>query len=117
MDRCMLVLMLCVAFTGCATTPAGGQRIDGSSAASAEASWKRMLDQAAPRERMALLTAMVEINLQGVETAYDVAGNKDLHKLSISRIRDKVDGMTAGELLEYADEVSTVDIELEVSPR
>ena len=113
MKKILLAACLVLSLAACATTPVTPLTIDGSTNAPAEASWARMLEEVDSRKRMELLTAMVAINLQGVESVYDVAGNEDLHKLSISRVREQLDGMTADEILAYAGEVSTVKIRIE----
>ena len=113
MKKTLLAASLVLSLAACATTPVTPLTIDGSTDAAAEASWARMLGAVDSRKRMELLTAMVAINLQGVESVYDVAGNEDLHKLSISRVREQLDGMTADEILAYAGEVSTVKIRIE----
>ena len=113
MKNSLLAASLVMFLAACATTPAGPMAIDGTTAATAEASWERMLDTVDPATRMALLQAMIQINLQGVDSVYDIAGNDDMKQLSISRIREQVDGMTADEIVALGEQVGTVKIEVQ----
>ena len=117
LKRLMFAVLAACLVAGCATTPAAPLTIDGSTDATAEASWARMLDQVDPHTRIELVTGLIAINLQGVETVYDVVGNEDLHEASISNVREQVDGMTAEEFLQYAGDVSTVEIKVKVPRR
>jgi hypothetical protein len=88
-------------------------RLDASSDESAQASWKIMVDTAPPKTRKKLLEAMLKINLAGAQSPTDKAADPGPQGLGITRIKDKVAGMTAKEIIEYGDRVSTVKI---VSP-
>lgn len=100
--------------TGC-TTPGGPRkeiRIDATSAESAEATFKAMVDDAPPRQREKLLGAMIAINFAGIQSAYEVVRDPSLESVSIGRIKEQVAGMTADEILAYAEKVSTVQMEV-----
>jgi len=86
-------------------------RIDASSNAAAQASWDRMLAESNSQTQQKLLGALVQINLAGVNSALEVASNPDLQSLSVSRIKDKVAGLTAEQIIDLAGRVSTVKIE------
>ncbi|MBN8728607.1 MAG: hypothetical protein J0H15_13020 [Xanthomonadales bacterium] len=85
-------------------------RLDGSSNAAAEATWKRIVEAAPPAERRKLLEAVIRINLAGVHSAYEVVGNPEFQELGIARIKDQVDGMTAAEIIAYGEKVGTVKV-------
>jgi len=86
-------------------------RIDASSDASAQTSWNQMLAQASRQTQQKLQVAMLQLNLSGVNSAYEVVGSPDLQNLSIMRIKDKVAGLTAEQIIELADRTSTVKVE------
>jgi hypothetical protein len=99
---------------GLAALTAGARepiRLDASSAEAAEASWKQMVGSAHGGKKQKLLEAMLKINLAGVQSGYEVVGNRDLQSLGIARIRDKVAGMSAEEIIELGERVGTVKIE------
>lgn len=114
MRNLLFATLFAVAAAACATTPAEPVTIDGSTDATAEASWARMLDEADRHTRIELMTALIAINLQGVESVYEIVGNDDLKTASIANVREQLDGMTADEVLAYAGEVATVEIKVQV---
>lgn len=89
----------------------GVLRLDASSDASAESSWKEMLDTASPDKRQKLVAAMLEINLAGVKSATQVFEMPDRDQIGIARIKDKVAGMTADQIIDLGKKVSTVRVE------
>lgn len=107
-------LLLAIALSACATTGSerSSTRIDAATVETAEASFKRMADEQPAAKRNELLAAMIVINLAGVQSAYDVARNPALQSPSIGRIKDRVAGMTADEIIAYAATVSTVKTEI-----
>nr|WP_298128715.1 hypothetical protein [uncultured Pseudoxanthomonas sp.] len=86
-------------------------RLDASSDAAAEASWKAMHQEASPEQKRELPLAMLKINLAGTKSAYDVVGDPELQSLGIARIKDKVAGMTADEIIALGNRVSTIKAE------
>ena len=89
----------------CASAQPAALRFDGSSDAAAEASWTRMVNGAPAAQRQKLLIAMLKLNLDGVDSAYQVVGNPEFDELGIARIKDKIDGMTANEIIALAERV------------
>jgi hypothetical protein len=88
-------------------------RLDATSAASAQESFQRMLEGASGAKRNELLVAMLKLNMSGVRSAYEVVAKPELQSLSIARIKDRVAGMTAEEIIALADSTSEVEIEIE----
>ena len=86
-------------------------RIDGSSDASVQASWNRMLARANRQTKQKLQVALLQLNLSGVNSAYEVVNNPDLQNISIVHIKDKVAGLTAEEIIDLANRTSTVKVE------
>jgi hypothetical protein len=86
-------------------------RLDGSSAQAAESSWKAMTDSVSDAKKQKLLVAVIKINLAGVQSAHEVVADPGLQNLGIARIRAKVSGMTADEIIDLGERVGTVRIE------
>lgn len=86
-------------------------RVDASSNASAKASFDRMQHAASPAMRQQLAIALLKINLAGVMSAHEVVGNPELASMGIERVKDRVSGMTADEIVAYGEQVSTVRVE------
>ncbi|MBD9470868.1 hypothetical protein [Pseudoxanthomonas sp. PXM01] len=86
-------------------------RLDASTDATAEASWKAMHEEASPEQKQKLALAMLKINLAGTHSAHDAARDPALQTLGITGIKDKVSGMTAEEIIALADRVSTITAE------
>ncbi|MBW8368880.1 MAG: hypothetical protein K0M70_13600 [Arenimonas sp.] len=86
-------------------------RLDATTVQSAQMSFQRMSEELPQNKKQELVMAMIAINLSGVGSAYDVVRNAELQSPSIGRIKDRVAGMTAEEIIAYAANVSTVKIE------
>jgi hypothetical protein len=86
-------------------------RLDASSDEAAEATWETMIDSATPAMKKKLLEAMLKINLSGVQSATEMIDNPELKSFGITRIKDKVAGLNAEEIIELGERVSTVKIE------
>lgn len=86
-------------------------RLDASSDAAAEASWKAMHEEASPEQKRELPLAMLKINLAGVQSAYEAVADPALQSFGITRIKDKVSGMTAEEIIALGNRVSTIKLE------
>jgi len=87
-------------------------RIDGSSAEAAEKSYERMSSQLSPKRRQDLALAMLKINLIGVNSAKETIDNPELLNMGIGRIKERISGMTADEIIKYADANSTVKVQM-----
>ena len=72
-----------------------------------------MLGSLKPDEQQALLIALVEINLIGVESVEEMAGNVDLQHPSAARVRNRIAGMTAREMIDFAKKNSTTTASVE----
>ncbi len=77
-------------------------RIDGSSDQAAERSFQKMMGERDRDAQMQLAMAMLQINMAGVSSASEMLANPELRNPSITRIRDRVDGMTAEEMIALA---------------
>ena len=110
-----LLMSLALAFllSCCATAGSTGQtpRIDATSVATAERSFREMMDALSPDKQHQLALAMLALNLGGVSSAYEAASNPELQSPSISRIKDDVNGMSAEEIIALAARTSTVKFE------
>lgn len=85
-------------------------RIDATSDKSVEQSFKRMnksLDQDAQIE---LVTAIVKLNMVGINSAEEMLADPELRSPGPVRIKDRIAGLTAAEIIELADKTSTVRI-------
>ncbi|MBF6023436.1 hypothetical protein [Lysobacter niastensis] len=74
-------------------------RIDGTTDQSANESFNRMVEQIAPEKRMDLQVAMLLIVMDGVGSAKEAMTRPELRNPSIVLIKDRVNGMTADELI------------------
>ena len=104
------------AICSCASTSLSASqpvRLDATSDATAEKSFKRMLNQASAARQQKLAIAMLKLNMVGVQSVYDVAASPELQSPSIVRIKDRVAGMTAEEIIDLADRTSDVKIEVQ----
>ena len=110
MSRLIVAAALALALA-CRSFAASPPRLDATSAQSAQTTWNGMLNAATPQVRQELLVAMLKINLAGVQSASDPAGTPPPGGFGIVRIKDKVAGMTAPEIISYANKVSTVKLE------
>lgn len=98
---------------GCTTVAAqhAADRIDSSSSQAAEASYKIMMEGRSQADQKKLALAVLVLNMQGVKSAFDVVNNPELESPSIVRIREKVAGMTAGQIIALAAKNPSVRIE------
>jgi len=80
----------------------GPIRIDGSSDSAANESFKRMLAQLPTDRQRKLLSALVQLYVSGVHSAYEVVDNPKFQNMSAAGVKDKIAGMTADEIVEYA---------------
>jgi hypothetical protein len=106
-----------VAFTvlGVASLPFAHEvaRIDASSNAAAQKSFERMNMQLSKKRQQDLAVAVVEINTIGVNSANEVIDNPELQNMGIQRIKERVSGMTADEIIKYANANATVKLHID----
>ncbi|MDR7133908.1 hypothetical protein J2X06_001092 [Lysobacter niastensis] len=111
--KAALALGFAILLGGCAAS--GGShsvaRIDASSEAAAEASYKAMMRQLSEPKKRQLGLAVVMLNMVGVNSVYEVINNPELKAPSVGRIKDRVAGMSADEIIALAAKTSTVRIE------
>ena len=70
-----------------------------------------MIAEAHGVKKQQLVGAMLQLNFNGVNSAIEIASSPALQHPSILRIKDKVAGMTADEIIDLAKHTSTVKIE------
>ncbi|MBB1062007.1 DUF6694 family lipoprotein [Marilutibacter spongiae] len=118
MKKEALAACLAIALAACAAsgTRPDAPRLDATSDASAQSSFKQMIEALPGEQRIQLQLAMVAINLKDVKSAYEVVNDPSLQSPSIVRIKEEVDGMTAQEIIDYAAEVADMQMEVEVGP-
>lgn len=91
-------------------------RLDATSEATAHASFQQMMDHADDRGKRDLAIAMGKINLEGVQSAYDLVQRPELQTMSIGRIKDRVAGMTAEEIVALANSIDGVEMRVTPAP-
>ena len=97
-----LIVMLLAGFSTTSDAGAWGAiRIDGSSDEAANKSFNEMVRSLTPSKQRKVVTAVALINMAGVHTAYDVLNNPDRQEMSAAKIKDKISGMTADEIIEF----------------
>ncbi len=84
-------------------------RIDASSGAAA-ASFARMIESLPKNERQELQIAILVLNMYGVSSVYEAIKDPALRHPSIERIRDRVAGMTADEIIGSSKEVTSIEV-------
>lgn len=108
----LTLLLLCF----CALASPGADeslRIDGSSDKSAQQSYNAMLNDASKKQQQELIIAMIKLNMEGVKSAHELVDNKELQNPSIIRIKDRVDGMNAEEIIDLAHQTSDMKIKVQ----
>jgi hypothetical protein len=88
-------------------------RIDASSDAAANVSFGQMVDSLPARKRQQLQIAVLILNMEDVSSAYEVVNNPELQHPSIERIKGRVAGMTADEVIRLSKSVKTVRAEVQ----
>jgi hypothetical protein len=86
-------------------------RLDASTDETTVASWNAMVGAASPTQRQQLLEAMLKINLAGINSANEMLSTPDTDSLGIVRIKEKVSGLTAEQIIDLSNKVSTVRVE------
>ncbi|MEP6907839.1 MAG: hypothetical protein ABI858_07670 [Pseudoxanthomonas sp.] len=116
MFKHLFITLAMVVICSCATSSPSAPlsvRLDATSDASAKQSFERMLDQASGKKKQELAIAMFKLNMVGVKSAYEVVASPELQSLSITRIKDRVAGITADEIIDLANRMSEVKIEVQ----
>jgi hypothetical protein len=101
MNANSIVVCASFLFAGAAAA-AQGIHIDGSSEAAANRSYQRMVNSLDGKNKDALITAVLQLNMVGVESAGDAPANA-----TAGRIRDRIGGLTAAEIVELAHRTAT----------
>lgn len=110
----LLALMLGTALAACASTANNrtAPTLDASSAASAETSYKNMHRSLPQTKQVELALAVMAINFIGVNSAHEVANNPQLQQPGVARIKDRIAGMTADQIITYAAANATTKMEV-----
>lgn len=104
-----------LAISSCAATSQNlsqALRLDATSDVTAQKSFDKMLDQSSAKKQQDLTIAMVKLNMVGVKSAHEVVENPALQKPTIARVKDRVAGMTADEIIDFANRTSDVKVEV-----
>ena len=88
-------------------------RIDGSTDQTAQKSYNMMLSNTSKEQQQELVIAMIKLNMKGVKSAHEVAGNQDLQSPSIKNIKTLVHDMTVEEIINLANEISDIQIKVQ----
>ena len=111
--RLVVGLLLLAGLVASASAPAAPRPVtlDARSDASAQRSYEKMMRGRSDAQKVALALAVMQINLEGVNSAYELAADPGLKELGINRIRERVAGMTADEIIALGERVSSVRME------
>ncbi|KRG75742.1 hypothetical protein ABB30_11355 [Stenotrophomonas ginsengisoli] len=113
----LFTLLLGTTLAACASS--GSEKatltLDASNAATAEASYKQMQRSLPQAKQVELAMAVMAINFIGVNSAYEVVNNPELQQPGVARIKDRIAGMSAEQIIAYAASNSTTKVEV-VSP-
>jgi tellurite resistance protein len=112
MFRKALNLLLTAALLSVASVQAKEPiRIDASSNATATTSYGQMIESLPARKRQQLQIAVLILNMDGVSSAHEVVNDPELQHPSIVRIKDRVSGMTADEVIRLSKRVGGIRVE------
>lgn len=96
-----------------APTRNGALRIDATSRESAHASFMAMMKRLPKAKQEKLAAAVLVINMEGVKSVHEAIRDPELQSPSIERIKDTVAGMTADEIIAYADRTGDVQVKVQ----
>jgi len=84
-------------------------RIDAATSASAEASWDRMVTETSEETRSKLRIALYQLNAVAANASglRGIAYHSALQDPSVVRVKDKVAGLTAEQIIELANQTSS----------
>jgi hypothetical protein len=99
-----------VALVSMAALAAQPVTIDASSEQSAQESYTKMFDSLSGSKRVQLQMAILLINMDGVGSASEMMADPELRNPGIKRIRDRVAGMTADQIIDEAKKVTSVKL-------
>lgn len=112
MFRKALNLLLTAALLSVASVQAKEPiRIDASSNVAATTSYGQMIESLPARKRQQLQIAVLILNMDGVSSAHEVVNAPELQHPSIVRIKDRVSGMTADEVIRLSKRVGGIRVE------
>lgn len=107
-SKAMMAVVMCLLFFFMhAAIAAEPLRIDGSTDQSANESFKRMIEEASPEKSRELQMAGLLIIMDGVGSAKEAIDRPELRNPSISLVKDRVNGMTADELIALSKKSTT----------
>ncbi|MEO8923863.1 MAG: DUF6694 family lipoprotein [Caldimonas sp.] len=109
----LLVVFAMTALLGCAGGPTSVNkplRIDASSDASVERSMAAMMASLKYDEQIQLAMAILQLNMAGVSSARQLIGNPDLQHPSAAKVKDRIAGKTADEIIALAKRTATTKI-------
>lgn len=113
MKRISIKTSLCILLAVMATgSLSAGEptRLDASSDQAALNSFNLMLAELPRDKQEDLQFAMLKINMDGVGSAAEMLADPALRTPTIARIKDRVAGMTAAEIMAEADAVTSVEM-------
>jgi hypothetical protein len=85
-------------------------RIDGSSDKAVEGSYARMLGSLKGNQQIELGTAIIQLNLVGISSAREMLADPALRNPGPVRIKDRIAGLTAAEIIALAKKTATTRI-------
>ena len=88
-------------------------RIDASSDRKVETSYKRMFRSLDAQRQMQLQIAVLQLNMVGVSSASEMLANPELKNPSPVRIKDRIGGLDADEIIRLAAETATTRVVIE----
>jgi len=105
------VFLLLVAFTVSGIASAGDLlKLDASSDQTALDSFNLMLAELPQKKQEDLQFAVLKINMDGVGSAAAILADPALRSPSVARIKDRIAGMTADQILVEADSVTSIQM-------
>ena len=102
LNQLAVALISSLLVAACASAPAQRDlvRLDATSKESAESSYRAMMRDRSESEQQQLAIAVLVLNMAGVNSASEAISTPELRSPSIVRIKDKVAGMTAQQIIE-----------------
>ena len=105
----LLVILLVISPVSIPLASAGEPvKLDAASDASAKRSYEAMLTSLDETDRMRLAVAILQLNMIGVSGMQEVVDSQELRNPSAVRVKDRIDGKTAEEIIDLAQRTSTV---------
>lgn len=85
-------------------------QIDATSDKSVEQSYKRMYESLDQETQIELATAILKLNMAGINSAEEMLADPELRSPGPVRIKERIAGLSAAEIIALADKTSTVRI-------